>query len=162
MPAPKGNQYWQRARRSGRRPTYETVDALWEACCGYFKWVEENPLYATDTVKFQGKARIINVPKPRAMTIQGLCIFIGITHETWTQYRKRDQDFSEVTSQVDAIIRTQKFEGAAADLFNASIISRDLGLAEKQSISTDIQTSPSLEEILNDVAEQRLDLRAKK
>jgi len=162
MPAPKGNQYWQRARRNGRRPTYETADTLWEACCEYFEWVEENPLYTTDTVKFQGEARIIKVPKPRAMTIQGLCLFIGLTHETWAQYRKRDQDFSEVTLQVDAIIRTQKFEGAAADLFNASIISRDLGLAEQQAVDTSLQVGPSLSDILDDVAQQRLDLKAKK
>ena len=34
-------------------------------------------------------------------------------------------------SQVEDIIRTQKFEGASAELLNVSIIARDLGLADK-------------------------------
>ena len=33
------------------------------------------------------------------------------------------------------IIRTQKFAGAAADLLNANIIARDLGLADKNEVT---------------------------
>ena len=45
------------------------------------------------------------------------------------------QDFSEVTTRVDEIIRTQKFQGAAADLLNPNIIARDLGLADKSELT---------------------------
>jgi hypothetical protein len=41
----------------------------------------------------------------------------------------------QVTTRVDEIIRTQKFQGAAADLLNPNIIARDLGLSEKSEIT---------------------------
>jgi hypothetical protein len=64
----------------------------------------------------------------RAMTISGLCIFLDISRPTWVEYRAKE-GFSSIVSRVDEIIRTQKFEGASADLLNPSIIARDLGLA---------------------------------
>ena len=67
----------------------------------------------------------------RAMTIGGLCIFLDIGRRSWDEYRAR-QDFSPVCEQVEQTIREQKFSGAAADLLNANIIARDLGLADKQ------------------------------
>lgn len=39
-----------------------------------------------------------------------------------------NEDFLGVISQVEAIIYQQKFTGAAADLLNTNIISRDLGI----------------------------------
>ena len=66
----------------------------------------------------------------RAMTVAGLCIFLDISQQAWGEYRMRE-GFGEVTSRVDNIIRTQKFEGASAGLLNANIIARDLGLSEK-------------------------------
>lgn len=70
----------------------------------------------------------------RAMTIDGLCIFLDIARDTWNNYRER-QDFLAVCQRVEQIIRTQKFQGAAADLLNPSIIARDLGLADKSELS---------------------------
>ena len=64
------------------------------------------------------------------MTVSGLCIFLDIDLTTWVAYRRR-QGFTHITGQVDDIIRTQKFEGAAADLLNANIIARELGLVDK-------------------------------
>lgn len=159
MAWPKGNTYWQRRKLHGRPRKFETADSLWEACVEYFEWVEANPLFASDTVKFQGEARVIKVPKMRAMTIDGLCLFIGITHETWCQYRKSDHDFSEVCAQVDMVIRTQKFEGAAADLFNASIIARDLGLIERRAQEMELTTGDTLSDIIGGFAQQALNLR---
>ena len=159
MPAPKGNAYWKLCPRPGRRPSYETADELWAAAQQYFEWVEANPLHAHETVKFQGEARIVKVPKMRAMTIAGLCLHIGVTHETWCQYRKRDEAFSEVTAMIDSIIRTQKFEGAAADLFNANIISRDLGLVDRQARDVDIGTKDPLATFIDALATQPFSLK---
>tara|TARA_R100000657_G_scaffold15485_1_gene10961 strand:- start:811 stop:1149 length:339 start_codon:yes stop_codon:yes gene_type:complete len=70
------------------------------------------------------------VAKMRAMTLMGLYTFLGINSMTWRSWRTVD-DFAYVVETVENIIREQKFSGAAADLLNANIISRDLGLAEK-------------------------------
>ena len=129
--APKGNEFWRMRSSHGRKPIFKKPEDLLEACFEYFQWVHDNPLMASEVVKYQGEAKLTQVPKMRAMTIGGLCIFLDITFETWTQYRKKE-GFSEVSTRVEEIIRTQKFEGAAADLLNHAIIARDLGLADKQ------------------------------
>jgi len=133
MAAPAGNSFWQARSSHGRKPKFETAQKLWEACCEYFDWVEANPLYEDKLVTFQGVASHEPMAKMRAMTVTGLCIFLDISFQNWTEYRER-QDYSEVTSRVDDIIRTQKFQGAAADLLNPNIIARDLGLTDKQEI----------------------------
>ena len=130
MTAPKKNKYWKVRRSHGRRPIFENPETLWEACAEYFEWIDDNPLYAVELVKFQGRAKQHKVPKMRAMTIEGLCAFLGIGRQTWFDYCSR-QDFSDVTTRVREIMYVQKFEGAAADMLNANIIARDLGLADK-------------------------------
>ncbi len=155
------NEYWRLRSSHGRKRSFSSADALWSACVAYFEWVEANPLYSTQVMKFQGEATLVKVPKPRAMTIEGLCLHIGVSRETWGQYRKPDHDFSDVCSEVEMVIRTQKFEGAAADLFNASIIARDLGLVDKRENETVVQTADPLTEIMHAISQQRLDLSAK-
>ena len=66
------------------------------------------------------------------MTIGAMCTFLDITRKTWEEWRNTRADLSGVIGRVDQIIYTQKFEGAAADLLNANLISRELGLADKQ------------------------------
>lgn len=44
------------------------------------------------------------------------------------------EGFSDVTSRAEDIIYDQKFSGAAADLLNANIIARDLGLKEQSQV----------------------------
>jgi len=138
MAAPAGNQFWKARTKHGRDRLFADHHALWEACCEYFEWVEANPLYESETVKFQGNATLIEVPKMRAMTLGGLCLFLDIHRGTWNDWRQVD-DFSEVVTQVEEVIYSQKFTGAAADLLNPNIIARDLGLADKS--EHDLRTS---------------------
>jgi hypothetical protein len=74
--------------------------------------------------------KLQELPKMRAMTVASLCIFLDISMSSWQNYRERE-DFVAVTTRVDEIIRTQKFQGAAAGLLNPNIIARDLGLTDK-------------------------------
>lgn len=134
MAAPKGNQFWKARSSHGRNPIFASADELWSACCEYFEWVEDNPLWEDKLVTFQGTATHEPVAKMRAMTLEGLCIFLDIGRQTWADYRGR-KDFSEVATRVEEIVRTQKFQGAAADLLNPNIIARDLGLADKSELS---------------------------
>lgn len=131
MAAPKGNDFWKVRSSHGRSPLFASADALWEACIEYFDWVDANPLWEDKVTSFQGINTHEPVAKMRAMTISGLCIFLDIDHTTWADYRTR-KGFSPIVTRVEEIIRTQKFEGASADLLNPNIIARDLGLADKQ------------------------------
>jgi len=145
MSAPIGNQFWRARSSHGRNPIFATPNDLWEACEQYFQWTEDNPLYEDRLVTFQGAATHEPVAKMRAMTVQGLCIFLDIARSTWDEYRKRE-GFSDIVTRAEAIIYQQKFSGAAADLLNPSIIARDLGLADKQEIAGGVTISVSPED----------------
>lgn len=131
MPAPKGNRFWEARSSHGRKPIFSNPDQLWKACVEYFEWNEDSPLYEYKPFHSQGEVIEHKVPKMRAMTIAGLCLFLDIDDSTWAEYRKKD-DFSGVCANAEKVIRKQKFEGASADLLNPAIIARDLGLADKK------------------------------
>jgi len=120
--------------RTGPPKKYATPAALWKECVKYFKWVEDNPLVEAKPFAFQGDVNLVEVPKMRAMTMKALCLFLGISHPTWTKYKK-DPKYAEVQEQVEDIIYVQKFEGAAAEFFNINIIARELGLSDKAELS---------------------------
>jgi hypothetical protein len=134
MSAPLGNKFWEARSTHGRAPIFDAPPDLWEACIEYFNWIEANPLYEAQAFAYQGKVTLQELPKMRAMTLAGLCIFLDISRQTWDNYKSRE-DFVEVTTRVDEIIRTQKFQGAAADLLNPNIIARDLGLSDKSELT---------------------------
>ena len=133
MAAPKGNQFWKARAKHGRDKIFADEHALWDAACEYFQWVEDNPLYEAKPFSFQGSSWLEDVPKMRAMTLDGLWLFLGIGKQTWYAYKERD-DFQDVTTRIESVIKSQKFAGAAADLLNANIIARDLGLADKSEL----------------------------
>lgn len=134
MAAPAGNQFWKARSTHGRAPIFARPDDLWQAATEYFEWVEANPLWEAKPFAFQGAVTVENLAKMRAMTITGLCIFLDISQQAWSEYKQRE-GFGEITTRIDEIIRTQKFEGASADLLNANIIARDLGLADKSELN---------------------------
>ncbi|WP_026470090.1 DNA-packaging protein [Alkanindiges illinoisensis] len=130
MAAPVGNRFWEQRSSHGRNPAFENPEQLWSAACEYFAWVEENPLSEEKLFAYQGEISRGTIYKMRPMTIQGLCLFLDIGTSTWSDYKRRE-DFSAIVSQVESVIYEQKFAGAAADLLNANIIARELGLTDK-------------------------------
>ncbi len=137
MGAPKGNQFWKARAKHGRDKIFSSPEMLWGACLEYFQWVEDNPLIEEKVFHASGIVTRADVSNMRPMTIGGLCLFLGITKETWCQYRNNTdyKDFSDIVKAVDEIIYQQKFAGATAGLMNANIIARDLGLSDKQEIT---------------------------
>lgn len=129
MAAPSGNRFWEARSSHGRKPLFANPEDLWEACCEYFAWVEDNPLWENKVAQFQGGVVDMPAAKMRVMTLTGLCLFIDISLDAWHNYRKRD-GFIVVCEQAETTIREQKFAGASAGLFNPMIIARDLGLKE--------------------------------
>lgn len=138
MAAPKGNQFWKARSTHGRNPIFSNAADLETACEEYFEWVEENPLWEDKVTSFQGVNTHEPVAKMRAMTLDGLILFIDIDDRTWKRYKDQD-DFCGVITRIEKAIRSQKFAGAAADLLNANIIARDLGLADKAEVSGSVQ-----------------------
>lgn len=133
MPASKGNRFWELRSSHGRKPIFRDPEQLWNACTEYFQWCEENPLWEAKAFPFQGEVTIAHLPKLRALTIGGLCLFLDIDHTTWHDYKGRE-GFTAIVTRAEEVIRNQKFCGAAAELLNPNIIARDLGLRDKQEI----------------------------
>ena len=118
----------------------------------YFEWCEENPLMAKEAVKYKGETTILDVPKIRAFTLTGFCIFIRVGLDTFIEWSKRDE-YAEVCGFIKNVIYEQKFVGAAADLLNANLIARDLGLADKKDTTMKMEYT--------DLSEAELDAKIK-
>jgi hypothetical protein len=136
MPAAKGNTYYLLAKNWCKRKSYEP-DALWEKALEYFKWNGENPLKEQ---RVFGSGYKTTVNKMRAMSISGFCVFASISRSTFSDYNK-DEPYTDICEQIKAIIYQQKFEGASADLLNASIIAREIGLTDKVEHSGHLDTN---------------------
>lgn len=143
MSAPKGNQFWKARAKHGRDKVFLTPDELWNSACEYFQWVDDNPL--CKAIVYQGEVSSKPENLMRAMTVKGLCIFLGVNSKYFNDFKESldlstedGKGFSEVINKIRDIIDTQKFEGASAGLLNSNIIARDLGLSDK--VDTDITT----------------------
>jgi hypothetical protein len=152
MSAKKGNQTWKLRSKHGRDKLFATPELLWEAACEYFQWVEDNPLYETKGFAYQGEVTKETFPKMRAMTLGQLCFYLHCSENYFRAFKSRikdeDNDFITVIREIESVIFTQKFQGASADLLNANIIARDLGLMDKQSVDVTTDLSNLSEEQL--------------
>lgn len=117
--------------KHGRDKLFETPELLWEAAAEYFQWCDDHPLQSTE---YLGKdAKRVIVPKMRAYTLTGLALYVNASESFWREFRKNpnlSHDYLSVITRIEDIIRTQKFEGAAAGLLKENIISRELGLKD--------------------------------
>jgi hypothetical protein len=135
---PKEAEFWKARSSFGRRPIFKSPDDLFKACMEYIQWVHDNPYYEYKVVGTHfGEAIIEHIPKKRPLTIGSLVLFLDISIVAWMQYAKeRGDDFIYICKVVDEMIRQQKFGGAAAGFFNHAIIARDLGLVERQDVTS--------------------------
>ena len=131
-----GNTFWEARSSHGPKPKFSNPDDLWSACCEYFQWCEDNPLNEAKAFAYEGNVTIASLPKMRAMTIGGLCMFLDIDETTWREWRKERADLSTIITRAEAVIYRQKFEGASAGLLVPNIIARDLGLADKSDVNS--------------------------
>jgi len=160
---PKGNQFWKMRSSHGANPKFKEPEPLWEACQEYFQWVDDHPMKEGKTFAYQGGVTNYTVPKMRAMTLEGLCIYLDIDRSTWSNWRKNRHDLSRVIRKTEEIIREQKFTGAAAGMLNPSIIARDLSLVDvtNQQVSgldggpIEVAPSDKLMGFIDGIAERR-------
>jgi len=128
MPPVISDPLWKRVG-AGRPSLFNTPEDLWQAALEYFQWAENNPLWEAKAFSFQGGSWLEYLPKLRAFTFDGFQLHAGICDQTWRNYKNKEEFFG-VASKIEKCIRDQKFSGAAADLLNANIIARDLGLKD--------------------------------
>lgn len=156
MSATKGNQFWKLRAKHGRDKIFTTPEILWECATDYFQWVDDNPFYISEAkVVSSGKGegsevQIVEIPKKIPYTMQGLCIYLGVNTKYFNDFtdmlskneslfnekdNQLNKDFSEIITRIKEVIYNQKFSGASANIFNANIIAKDLGLIDKKEIT---------------------------
>ena len=133
------NQFWKHRSKHGRDKLFATPKLLWDAACEYFEATDQRKWVKKDWV---GKdAFEVERETETPYTLTGLYLFLDVNHAYFSDFKKTcSLDFSDIITRIEQIIYTQKFEGAAVGAFNANIIARDLGLANKEDITqTNIQ-----------------------
>lgn len=149
-----GEAIWQFRTKLGRDQLFETPQILWEAACEYFNWCDRNPLQSGKTTKTKRSFKIESDPRLRVYTMSGLCLYFGIGIEYFSHFvteqkkqiaeeankeakiklKENLSSFTQVIDRIKLTIYTQKFSGAAGGLLKENIISRELGLADKQNV----------------------------
>jgi len=125
----KGNKYWQLADPAnfGKPRNFETPEILLQKAYEYFQWVDENPIKTTKTtVSDKGTYTNTDILQ-RPYTWEGLYVYLDVCN---LEYYKKLDDYSNVITRINNVMRSQKFEGASVGIFNSNIIARDLGLKE--------------------------------
>lgn len=138
MAAKKGNNYWQFRNKHGRDFKY-TPEALWDEAVKYFDWMSERVWNKKEAIKSGDLAgELIDVPTSTPMSIESFCLYADISLRTFLNYEtdKGNEDFIQVTTRVRGIIESQQFEGATVGAYNANIIARKLGLADKTDLTS--------------------------
>jgi len=121
----------------GHPRSFKSPADLWAKAEEYFNWSLNNPIMKSE---FNAKiGKIINIPIAKPFTILGFIIYANISEQTWINYNSNNEvykEYFEVATRIKQIIRTQKFDGASAGIYNANIIARDLGLKDSVDYTT--------------------------
>ena len=133
----KGNHFWKLRTKHGRDKAF-IPETLALAANEYMEFCADNPLISKELVKFKGGSTLAEVPKMRAPTLKGLFVFLHISEATWNNYKKMD-DYKDTCESISNMLHDYKLQGAAADLFNSNIITRDLQLAEHTKLTADLK-----------------------
>lgn len=124
----------------GIQKTIKTPEELWDLFKAYKHDLETNPLYRNEfNAKF---GSIVEIPLKRPLTWAGFEAFIAdrIGLEDIQNYRyNKDGRYSEfigIITRIGNVMFAEKFEGAAAGLYQQNIIARELGLTDKKDLSS--------------------------
>lgn len=89
-------------------------------------------------------ADLTGLPTARPFTLTGLCLYLDCDESYFRKFKTTCQDdFFTIVTRIEHVIETQQFEGAAVGAYNANIIARKLGLADKTDHS--VKTVDSIE-----------------
>lgn len=117
-------------------------EMMWDLACEYFQEVDANPFMKHEQRKVHPKdgtvrTELVAMPVMRPYTWAGFGAFLtmrgipGCIDHYKYNLNGAYENYKPIVKQIADVMFSQKFEGASVGVFNASLISRDLGLAEK-------------------------------
>lgn len=133
-------------RKIGQPKKLQSSKKLWEFFCIYFEWAKSNPIQKEDFIKSGEMAGTkIKVDLERPLTWAGFEAMlrdkniIAKMEDYKANKEGRYSEYTEVISRIDGIMWEDKYAGASVGIYNANIISRDLGLIDKVQNSITIE-----------------------
>lgn len=108
--------------KGGQEIRYESPGDLLAQACKYFDWCDNNPLYKAELLRSGTRVgEIVELPVARPYTVEGLCVFCGISMKTFRQYED-NAAFGEVIQHLKTVVRQQQIEGEIVGIYNTSIL----------------------------------------
>ena len=123
------------------RPLHFTPKQLAEKFEEYVKWCEENEIELGERQKGIAPGGYVDKTttnyKQRLISIHGFLVYIGKTKRWWSQLSegKQGEKFSYLKETISEYCEDYQKELAASGHYNANIISRLLGLADKKELT---------------------------
>lgn len=158
MAAPEGNQFWKLRSKHGRDKLFATPELMWEAACEYFEWCDSNPWMSEKLKTKESGTETEVAPTQRPYTLSGLCLYLdcsqGYFRTFKTDKEKCTKEFLAVITRIEEVIETQQYEGAAVGAYNANIVARKLGLADKQESKSEVETKATIKIVPMEGAKQ--------
>lgn len=131
--APVGNEFWKLRSKHGRDKIIESPEVMLDAVYEFLEHKTNTKLERPEIIKggdFAGTQ--VDVKIKDYPTLSELAHFLGfMTLKSWYDYKEYD-GFLIVISHAEEIIKTWKLKGAAINVYNQSIVARDLGLVDKK------------------------------
>ena len=132
--------FWDMRSKDGRDQIFADAALLWENARAYFKYCKGNPLKHTS----QNEDERFSV-RVQAITIYGLCLYIGCTaqwfedfksgladrEEEWTD---ADKAMQEVIDRIEQVVYLHKYNYAIAGLMNVRMVIREIEMGEKKDV----------------------------
>ena len=131
------------------RPLHYTPEELAEKFAEYVAWCNEHPIVITRTAK--GSTSSPSSPssfdreeeerKPQMISVKGFCVWLGESESWWAMLDTREdaEEFVRVKSYIRAYCEESQAQLASAGVLKENIISRLLGLADKQNVEAKME-----------------------
>lgn len=115
----------------------ESAEELWATFMEYVAHSDTTPLVEPKIFSTKTGVVTADLDKVRPYTLEAFCNYVGIHTGTWANWKKNNDDefFLDVQLQIESIVNDQMFQGAMVNIFNATISSRKLGLAERSELT---------------------------
>ena len=131
------------------RPLHHTPEELAERFAEYVKWAVEHPIVVKRTATGTSSTpaapssfdREDEEQKPQLISVKGFLVWLGETEDWWKKLDKDSsfaEDFFTLKTYIRAYCEENQAKLASAGLFKENIVSRLLGLADKQNVTADV------------------------
>ena len=123
------------------RPLKFSPQQLAEKFAEYVQWCQDHPFKDESRVDYaNGNFAATEAPKPRRISIAGFIAYLGTIKSWWEMLDKgvHGEEFLYLKEYIKNYCESSQADMASAGLLKENIISRLLGLADKQAVDAKV------------------------